>query len=102
MQLVPAGSEERAASNNMASLAPAGAGSRDSETSFAVIHDEPYLTIVFEDGEFKGHIVDATLDKLEEARVVAAQYHLVIDHVRSDNHTNFVIHLSEKNGVPAN
>ena len=68
----------------------------DIDGSFAVIHDEPHLTIVYEDGEFKGEIVDATLDRLEYARFVAAQYNLAIVHVRCDYYTNFKLYLKEK------
>lgn len=66
------------------------------DSGFAVIHDEPYLTIVYDEGEFRGEIVDATLDKLERARGVAAQYNLVIDHVRCDFYTNFILHLTQR------
>lgn len=63
--------------------------------SFAVIHDEPFITIVYEDGEFKGTVVDATLDRLEEARRVAARYNLEVVHVRCDHHQNFDLRLRE-------
>lgn len=63
--------------------------------SFAVIHDEPHLTIVYEDGEFKGTVVDASLDRLEEAREVAARYNLEVVHVRCDYYKNFDLRLRE-------
>lgn len=66
------------------------------DSDFAVIHDEPFLTIVFEDGEFRGTIVDATLDRLEKAREIASRYNLQIDHVRCDYYTSFMLHLSER------
>jgi hypothetical protein len=71
------------------------------DMTFAVIHDEPHLTIVYEDGHFKGEVVDATLDKLEWARGVAGRYNLVIDHVRAayDSPT-FILHLSERKAPP--
>lgn len=63
---------------------------------FAVVHDEPFLSIVYTDGEFRGEIVEASLEKLDHAREVAARYNLVIDHVRCDYYRNFIIHLTEK------
>ena len=68
----------------------------DLDGGFAVIHDEAYLTIIYEDGHFKGEIVDATLDRLEYARNVAAQYNLDIVQVRSDHYTSFKLYLKEK------
>lgn len=64
--------------------------------AFAVIHDEEYLTIVYEDGQFKGEVVDATLDRLEYARAVAAHYNLDIVQVRCDYYTNFKLYLKER------
>lgn len=63
--------------------------------TFAVIHDEPYLTIVWDSGEFRGTIVHPNLDKLEEARRVAASYSLEIYHVRVDNHGSFDLRMRE-------
>jgi len=71
-------------------------GPPDLDDTFAVIHDEEYITIVYEDGEFKGEIVDATLERLDYARAVAAQYNLEIVHVRCDYYTNFKLHLKER------
>lgn len=65
--------------------------------SFAVIHDEPYLTIVLDEGEYRGTVVHATLEKLEEARRVAATYNLEIYTVRVDNHGSFDLRLKEAN-----
>jgi len=71
------------------------------DMSFAVIHDEPHLSIVYDEGHFKGELVDATLDKLEWARGVAGHYNLVIDNVRAafDSPT-FILHLSERKAPP--
>ena len=65
---------------------------------FAVIHDEPYLTIVYSDGEFKGEIVDATFDRVNHAIEVADQYNLIIDRVESSDCSLVRIFLSEKGG----
>jgi hypothetical protein len=87
-----------------------GVGGQDRQTlpvssvdlSFAVIHDDYHLTIVFEDGQFKGEVVDGTLDKLEEARIVAAGYNLVIDHVRvAYDSPTFILTLSERQAPPS-
>lgn len=67
----------------------------DLDGSFAVIHDEPYLTIVWDAGEYRGTVVHATLEKLEEARRVAATYNLEIYHVRMDHHGSFDLRLRE-------
>lgn len=66
------------------------------DSDFAVIHDEPFFTIVYEEGEFRGTVVDATLDRLERAREIASRYNLQIDHVRCDHYTNFMLHLTER------
>lgn len=71
------------------------------DMSFAVVHDEPHLSIVYDEGHFKGELVDATLDKLEWARRVAANYNLVIDHVRAAyDSPSFILHLSERTAPP--
>lgn len=67
----------------------------DLDGSFAVIHDEPYLTIVWDSGEYRGTIVHPSLEKLEEARNVAGTYNLEIYHVRVDNHGNFDLRMRE-------
>lgn len=43
---------------------------------FAVIHDEPFITIVFENGLFWGCVVEGTEAKLERALLIASQYNL--------------------------
>ena len=68
----------------------------DTLGSFAVIHDEEYLAIVYEDGEFKGEVVDATLERLEYARAVAGQYNLDIVQVRCDHYRSFKLTLRER------
>lgn len=67
------------------------------DMSFAIIHDEPHLTIVYDNGHFKGEVVDASLDKLEWARGIASRYNLAIDHVRiAYDSPTFILHLSER------
>ena len=65
---------------------------------FAVIHDEPFLTIVYSDGEFKGEIVDATLERINRAMAVAEQYNLTIDRVDYTDCSLVQMHLTEKGG----
>lgn len=71
------------------------------DMSFAVIHDEPHLSIIYDEGHFKGEVVDASLDRLEWARGVASRYNLVIDHVRlAYDSPTFILHLSERKAPP--
>lgn len=71
------------------------------DMSFAIVHDEPHLTIVYDNGHFKGEVVDASLDKLEWARGIASRYNLVIDHVRvAYDSPTFILHLSERKAPP--
>lgn len=63
--------------------------------TFAVIHDEPYLSIVFDGGEFCGRLEDGTLEGLERARLIAAEYNLEIYHVRMDYYKGFMLKLRE-------
>ena len=68
------------------------------DVGFAVIHDEPFLTIVYDEGVFRGTLVKGTLDGLVAARKVAATYNLEIYHVRVDYHGSFDIYLREVRG----
>lgn len=68
------------------------------DSSFAVIHDEPFLTIVYDEGVFRGTVVNPSLDKLAAARKVAAQYNLEIYHLRVDYYGSFDIYLREVRG----
>lgn len=61
---------------------------------FAVIHDEPFITIVFENGLFWGSIVDCTEEKLERAVLIAAHYHLQIVGYRR-NGADYHLRLTE-------
>ena len=71
------------------------------DMSFAVIHDEPHLTIIYDNGHFKGEVVDATLDKLEWARGVAARYNLAIDTARmAYDSPTYILQLSERQAPP--
>lgn len=93
---VGASSGKEARTESCSDLDPGPAKHLGVDTSFAVIHDEPFITIVYENGEFLGQIVDASLDRLEEARAVASRYNLIIDHVRCDYHSGFSLHLTER------
>lgn len=62
---------------------------------FAVIHDEPFFTIIYDDGEFRGTVVDGTLERLEQAKRIAARYGLAIYHLRMDYYRNFDMRLRE-------
>jgi len=65
-----------------------------SDVQFAVIHDEPFITIVFENGMFWGTVVDGTMDKLDRAMHIAARYNLNIAVVRV-NDGDFDLYLTE-------
>ena len=65
---------------------------------FAVIHDEPYLTIVYDEGEFKGEIVDATIERINDAVRAIERYNLTITKVEYSDSSLVKIHLTEKGG----
>lgn len=64
------------------------------DVQFAVIHDEPFITIVFENGMFWGTVVDGTMDKLDRAMHIAAKYNLNIASLRY-NDGDFDLYLTE-------
>lgn len=65
---------------------------------FAVVHDEPYLTIVYSGGEFKGEIVDATFERINRAIAVAEEYNLAITRAEYNDCSLVQIFLTEKGG----
>lgn len=65
---------------------------------FAVIHDEPYFSIVYDDGEFKGEIVDATIDRIHHAMAVADNYNLAISRVDYNDCSLVQMILTERGG----
>lgn len=65
------------------------------EVSFAVIHDEPFFTIVYQRGEFVGEVVDATPVRLEEAHRLADHYNLIIEGM-SRSGSSVVLRFIEK------
>ena len=65
---------------------------------FAVIHDEPYLTIVYSDGEFKGEIVDANIERINHAMKVVEEYNLAIARVEYTDSSLVRLYLIEKGG----
>lgn len=62
---------------------------------FAVIHDEPFFTIIYDSGEFKGTVVDGTLERLDQAKRIAARYSLDIYTLRMDYQGNYDMRLRE-------
>jgi len=92
---VGAGSDEEAVANSPNAPA-AGASALE---RFAVIHDEPFFTIVYDEGEFKGEIVDATIEHINQAMAVVEQYNLTIDRVEGNDSSLIRIYMTEK-GAP--
>lgn len=66
----------------------------ETDAAFAVIHDEPFITIVYENGIFWGTVVDGTLERLERAMQIASHYNLIIDGIRCRG-ADFDLHLTE-------
>lgn len=64
------------------------------DDQFAIIHDEPFITIVFENGLFWGEIVDCTEERLERAVLIADNYHLQIVGYRR-NGADYHLRLTE-------
>ena len=65
------------------------------EVSFAVVHDEPFFTIVYQDGKFIGEVVDATPRRLEQAHRLADHYNLIIEGMSSSG-SSVVLRYVEK------
>jgi hypothetical protein len=74
-------------------------GHLEATATFAVVHDEPFLTIVYDEGEFKGRLEEGTLDGLDRARDIATAYNLEIYQVRMDCHSGFMLYLKDKGGT---
>lgn len=82
----------------MAELISASLEEMVTDSGFAVIHDEPFITIVYENGLFWGTIVDPTPEKLKRADDIASGYSLRILAARPCGET-LALRLTEVHGT---